>query len=88
MGQSTRFYTKAITSAITINEADNVEQVSIYVVSGTCSVAGNFFFENDAPGPISLSAGQSLTLSGKAGAPIDGITLTPAGGTTNVIMGF
>lgn len=87
--QGTRFYTTPITEAITISAADGVIQTTLTVVSGTCEILGNFLFQGNQSQAITLAAGTSLTLSGSSpGGPIDGLTITPSDGTTNIIMYF
>jgi hypothetical protein len=88
MSGATRFYTKTKTTAFTITSADGVTRMSLDVVSGTCDIEGNFAFQGDASGPVTLSAGKTgLVTALSPDTPIDGVTVTPSG-TINVLMSF
>lgn len=77
-------FTKPITTAITINDSDNVVSFTLIVESGTCEVLGSGKFQGGSSSPITLTAGQSFTKMAPAGFVLDGYTITPSGGTTNI----
>ena len=88
----TRLHTRALTGSITISNNDNdppVLRASLIVASGTCSITGNFDYQGVASSAISLSAGQvdSISAAGPH-APLDGVTITAVGGTTNIMLSF
>lgn len=82
-----RVFTKQINSQLVISSTSSVSQLSIQVVSGTCTVQGNFQLNELLSGPITLSAGQGLVITGAIGNPIDGVTITPTG-NTNILASF
>ena len=85
-----RFFTFPLTEALILVRSMNIcNAVSILVVSGTLSVQGDMDLTPSMPStPITLSAGQVINLPATSGAPIDGVTLTPTGGTTNLLICF
>lgn len=86
---ATEFYTANISGPITIHEGDSASEVSIVVTSGTVTVTGSRKFQNVASGSISLSSGQSLTLSSKNGTyPIGGVTIDATGGGADIVISF
>lgn len=87
--QSTRFYTGSKNSTFTVNVVDNVMQLTLKVNPGaSCTVLGNYLFDGEGSSAISLSEGDTLTLSGKPGAPLDGLSISPSGGDVIVVMEF
>lgn len=87
MGQQTTYHTRPLTTALVISRADYAKFISALVISGTCSIVGNAKFKDVDSSATVFSAGQSFTIEGEnQGAPIDGITITPSGGTTNILV--
>lgn len=87
MGQLTRFHTRALSSELQINAADNAILISGVVQSGTCTVLGSAKFKGVDSDAITLSEGETFNLTSEnQGAPIDGVTITPSGGTTNLLI--
>ncbi len=76
-------FTKAITTAITIGEADLVTGFALIVASGTCTIQASGRFQNGASDAIVLSAGQSYVKTAAQGCFLKGYTITPTG-TTNI----
>lgn len=85
-------HTRVLASdTLNINLSDGVPvlKVSLIVVSGTCTVNGNYAYQGVDSEAISLSSGSTDTLiATSASAPLDGITITAVGGTTNVELFF
>ena len=85
---------KLSAQVLTILEADNVTAITLFVVSGTVNLLGNFQFQNTAAktGPLAstsatLSAGASYTFaSGGPEAPIDNFTIDATGGVCSLIF--
>lgn len=76
---NTRFFTETYTNgeSVTVNESDGFSQLTLTVLSGTCTIQGNYRWQATNPGPISLSSGRTITLSSRGpGSPLDGITIT------------
>lgn len=71
---------------IIVQAADNAMQVTLTVLSGTCTITGSRPFKNLPSDPGVLAAGATLTLTAISGAPLDGWTLTAAGGTTLLVI--
>lgn len=91
MSGVTKFYTGTFTdgTGFTLSEADLAIQVSLVVLSGTCSITGNFFLHGNASSAITLVAGMSLTFSGYGLNPISGVTVTPSTpGSVGAIVNF
>lgn len=88
---STRIHTRALTTALTISIAKDppVLRATLIVESGTCTVIGNFDYDGVASSSISLTAGQVDTIFANGpNAGLDGVTITPVGGTTNIQLAF
>lgn len=86
--ESTSPITKALVStALTLEFDDLIQEISLSVISGTCTVQGPARFRNAASDALTLSAGAVLTIPAKGpNAPIVGLIITAIGGTTNLIM--
>lgn len=88
----TRVHTRSLTTALTITNGENkppVLRATLIVESGTCTVLGNFDYDGVASSAISLSTGQVDTIFANGpNAGLDGITITPVGGTTNIQLAF
>lgn len=84
----TKVWTGAITAAIVIASADGVVELSVLCSTGTCLITGaKSYFHGAAPSAITLAAGQSYNLrSANQGAPLDGITIEPVGGESQVMI--
>lgn len=85
-----RIFTYTLTSgSISINTADGVTQISIEAnASSECTIEGNFPFQSFTSSPITLEAGQSVTLMASTPAsPIDGVTITHVSGTIDILIG-
>lgn len=90
----TRLHTRALGAGESISIVNSstdppVLRASIIVSSGTCTINGNFTYQGVASSAISLSAGQVDSISAvSAMAPLDGVTITAVGGTTNIELSF
>ena len=85
----TRLHTRALTGSITINATDGVLRASLIVESGTCTITGNYPFQGTASSAIALVEGQVDSISATGpNAPLDGVTITASGGTTNIELSF
>jgi hypothetical protein len=84
----TGVHTRTITGPIVISKDDNVKQISISVISGTCTVLGSMKFQNEESDPITLGAATtpSLTIPATSGGALDGITITPTGSAIIIVM--
>lgn len=85
---ATRVHTEAIITQLIISADDNVTLASVICISGTCTVQGSFTFQGRPSTPITLSAGQGVVLPAAIASPLDGIVITPIGGTTNMALQF
>ena len=88
---STRIHTRALTTALTISisKGPPVLRATLIVESGTCTILGNFDYDGVASTPISLAEGQVDTIFANGpNAGLDGLTITPVGGTTNIQLAF
>ncbi|HEX4851303.1 MAG TPA: hypothetical protein VFV08_10880 [Puia sp.] len=78
--------TKPITAEFIITGDMQLFIVSIQVVSGSCDVLGDGKIGTIESETITMGAGQAVVVTGKGDAPIQFLKLTPAGGTTNLII--
>lgn len=85
---ATKFWTKALTAELVLTEDDNVTYLSLKVVSGTCTFQGTRQFKGMDSEAITLSEGDVLNLDTHGQNDSITGTLTPVGGTTNVIIKF
>jgi hypothetical protein len=89
-----RVWTYKLSAAmLTILKADNVTAITLFVVSGTVNLLGNFQFQNSAAGgalastSAPLSAGASYTFaSGGPEAPIDNFTIDATAGVCSLVF--
>ncbi len=83
MAGSTGIHTTTLTDGVmNINAVDNVQQLSIKVVSGTVKFKGNVTFQGTASTNLDLVTGDGITLQAKIpGTPLDGITITATTGS-------
>jgi hypothetical protein len=62
---------------ITISAADNIIRVSVLIKEGVVLVQGSQVFQNTPSTPLTLFAGQGITIaSDSVQKPIDGLTIT------------
>ena len=78
----------AESDVLQINKGDNVLAVSIQApTSSTAQVVGNFPFKGIGGDTLSLASGEGLTLTAfNVMNTIDGITITAAVGSVNVVV--
>lgn len=92
LGGGTRVHTRALSGSLTISNNDSeppVLRASLIVQSGTCTITGNFNYQGVSSNSITLSAGQTDTITATGpNAPLDGITITAIGGITNIMLSF
>lgn len=82
-------YTLNGANSMTISSTDGVNQISIQAkASGSCTVLGNIGFKGLTPNAVTLSDGQSLTLTSTPNTPLDGIVITAVAGDTDIIIGM
>jgi hypothetical protein len=88
MAFNTTIWTYVLTnSTITINESDNVQNLSVICSVGTITVNGSATFQGLNSGTITLNAGQGFTVSAvKLQNPISGITITASVGNSAEIL--
>jgi len=85
-----RVFTYTLTSgSITISQTDGVMFLSVQcATSSSCTVLGNLPFKNLTPATVTLSAGQGINLNAITPvSPLDGITITWASGSVDVLIG-
>lgn len=73
-------------AAITINEDDGIQAVSVTVTGAGTSVAtitGTLKLGSVSPSTISIASGESITISAGSGNVLDNITITRATGDAN-----
>lgn len=79
MGNS-KFFTKTYVTGEVLNITEDLglSNVSINVLSGSCTVQGDYPLGAIPSSAITLSEGRNLTLSSRGpGSPLAGITITP-----------
>lgn len=90
MGSVSRFYTNTYSdgNALTIVEDNGMSQVTLSVISGTCTIQGNYKLGQQLSGPITLPEGANITLSSRGpGTPLDGIIITPSNpGSVGIVL--
>lgn len=84
----TKIWTGEIAAAMMIDEADRVVEVSVLCTSGNCTIKGaKTYFKNVPPSIVTLGPGQTFNLrAANQGAPLDGLTIEPIAGVTQIIM--
>lgn len=94
MSDTTRTFTTILASeTLAIQEAMNIQLLSLSVLTGTLSITGNIpLFINGTKrdsAAISLPAGSTLAIPAKGpNAPLGGITLQSVGGNTAMVAQF
>lgn len=85
-----RLFTYTLSSgSIAIDSTDGVTQISIQANSGgSATVQGNFPFKGLSANAITLSDGQSLTVTTPTQSPLDGVVITHVGGDVDILIGF
>jgi len=87
---ASRYHTKNLSSAsFTVVESDQVTGVSVFAVSGTVTVNGNYPLRGAVSEAVSVAASSGFTLS--AAIPtdkIDGLTIDASAGVAVVIFAF
>ena len=88
MSQQTRFHFLTLDSeSLELFAEDNVSEASIDATTGTVTVVGDYPFRGSDSGSVTLVEGTTVTLSGKGGNPIGGVTIT-ASGTASIALSF
>jgi hypothetical protein len=84
-----RLFTYTLSSgSLSINTADGVTQISVESnASSECTIEGNFPFKGLTSGPITLEAGQSITVMAQPNSPLDGVVITHVSGTIDILIG-
>jgi len=87
---ASRYHTKNLSAAnFTISESDQVTGVSVFAVSGTVTVNGNFPLRGVASEAVTVSALSGLTLTAaNPNDKIDGLTINASAGVAVVIFAF
>lgn len=89
---SSKFFTRNYTSGetLSVNTENNVMQLSLKVLTGTCQLKGNAKFGNAESENIQLGTGEPVVFTGYGpNAPLEGITITPdADSTVRVILHY
>lgn len=87
---SSRFHTKTYNDgeSIVITENMGFSQLTVTVLSGTCTVVGDYPNGPTASGDILLTAGRTITLSSRGpGSPLAGITVeTSNPGSVGIVL--
>jgi hypothetical protein len=72
-------------TGLTLADSDNVQQISIDVESGTCTIKGSGDWRANPSDVQTLVAGRNVTYTAKGpNAPIVGLVITAVGGITNL----
>ncbi len=87
---ASRYHTKNLSAAnFTISESDQVTGVSVFAVSGTVTVNGNFPLRGVDSEAVAVSASSGLTLTAaNPNDKIDGLTINASAGVAVVIFAF
>lgn len=87
---ASRYHTKNLSAAsFTVVESDQVTGVSVFAVSGTVTINGNFPLRGVASAAVTVPASGGLTLSAaNPNDKIDGLTIDASGGVAIVIFAF
>jgi hypothetical protein len=87
---ASRYHTKNLSSAsFTVVESDQVTGVSVFAVSGTVTVNGNFPLRGVASEAVAVTASSGFTLTAQnPNDKIDGLTINASGGVAVVIFAF
>lgn len=87
---ASRYHTKNLSAAsFTVAESDQVTGVSIFSVSGTVTVNGNFPLRGEVSQVVSVVANSGLTLTAaNPNDKIDGLTIDASAGVAVVIFAF
>ena len=83
-----RVFTKSITSAITINNSDQIYNASIKANGGTVNILGNASFQGLTSTACTLNDGESVTLTAEVMNPLEGITITPSVAADIILTGY
>lgn len=85
-----RLFTYELSSgSISFSSSDGVTQLSIQAnPTSSCTILGNFQFQALPSNAITLSNGESLTLTAPTNSPLDGVTITWVSGTVDILIGF
>lgn len=85
-----RLFTYTLSSgSINIVNTDGVTQISIQAnQSSGATITGNFPFKSLSPNAISLTDGQSITITTPTNSPLDGVTIAWVSGTVDIVIGF
>lgn len=78
---ATKIWTYTLAAgSLNISSNDNVQNISIQTLTGTTTVTGGLAFQGINSQPISLAAGEGMTISGNPfGNPVDGVSITASG---------
>lgn len=80
-------YTTTLSTSITIAKSDNIREVTVLATSGPVTVTGNKHFRSASSTPVSLSTGQSLTISSPYGQGVlSDIVINATGGSAQIVM--
>jgi hypothetical protein len=75
--------------SISIDAVDGVTQISVQAnISGSAEVLGSFQFKTLPSNAITLSDGQSITITANTNSPLDGVTITHITGSVDIVIGF
>ncbi len=75
--------------SITISAADGVTQISLQAnPSSSCTIAGGFQYQSLPSNPVTISDGQSITITSPTYSPLDNVVIAWVSGTVDIVMGF
>lgn len=85
-----RLFTYTLSSgSITITAIDGVTMLSVQAaLNGAATVTGNFTFQGTLSNSITVSDGQSLTITTPTNSPLDGVVVAWVNGSADVVIGF
>lgn len=85
-----QLFTYTLTAgSISISAADGVTQLSISANDkSSCTVSGAFTFKGIPSNAVTLSNGQSLTITTPTYSPLDNVTIAWVSGSTDLLIGF
>ena len=83
-------YTGTLTTgqSITIESSDGVLRLTAKANGGTVTVTGSANFKGNASSAVTLNDGEDFLVESEAASYIDGITITAATGSADLMVGF
>ena len=81
-------FTENSTSAITINNDDQIYVALVKADGGAVTVLGNAKFQGRNSSICTLKDGESLTLTAEVMNPLEGVTITPTVAVDIILTGY